>query len=404
MKLEEYRNIVPAGEIRAIERLAERLKDKTFLHINSTATGGGVAELLQRMVPLLQGLGIDIRWKVIKGTKAFFEITKNLHNALQGKGRPVSKKMWEIYEDVNERNAKRIDMEADCVFIHDPQPALLINHRKDGIWVWRCHIDISTPDKTTWYFMKGIVERYNGAVFSVSKFAQVISIPQFMIPPSIDPLSEKNRNMTPQEIQDVMDRFQIPRDKPILLQISRFDPWKDPIGVIETYRMVKKHKDCRLILAGGAATDDPEGIRVLAEVQDAASGDPDIHILPLPPGSDIEINALQRGADIVLQKSIKEGFGLVVSEALWKGKPVIGGAVGGIPLQIIDGITGFLVHSIEGTAYRIRQLLQNPELASKMGESGKEHVKRNFLITRHIRDYLALWIALEHKDAKVIYI
>ncbi len=402
MKLEDYRDIVPTGEIRAIESLAERFKDKILLHINSTATGGGVAELLQRMVPLLQGLGIDIKWKVIKGTKAFFEITKNLHNALQGKGRPVSKKMWEIYEDVNERNAKRIDMEADCVFIHDPQPALLINHRKNGIWVWRCHIDISTPDKTTWYFMKGIVERYDGALYSVSKFAQAIPIPQFMIPPSIDPLSKKNRDMTPQEVQDVMDRLQIPRDKPILLQVSRFDPWKDPLGVIEAYRIVKRYRDCRLILAGGAATDDPEGIRVLAEVQEAASGDPDIHILPLPPGSDIEINALQRAADIVLQKSIKEGFGLVVSEALWKGRPVIGGAVGGIPLQIIDGVTGFLVHSVEGTAFRIRQLLNNPEMAKKMGEKGKEYVRTNFLITRQIRDYLSVCYSLENKGKNIL--
>ncbi len=404
MTLEDYRDIAEPGDIRAIEHMAKRLRGRTMLHVNSTAMGGGVAELLQRMIPLIKELGIDVRWSVMKGTKSFFETTKRLHNALQGKALPLTKKMWEVYESVNRKNAERIDLDADCVFIHDPQPALFIYSKRRGVWIWRCHIDISTPDKVTWFFLKNHIEKYDACVFSVSHFAQAVAIPQFMIPPSIDPLSEKNIELSDEEVRDVFERFNIPMDKPILLQVSRFDPFKDPLGVIDAYRMVRKYHDCRLILAGGTATDDPEGERVLKEVQEKAEGDPDIHILLLPPFSDREINALQRGATIVLQKSTREGFGLVVAEALWKKKPVIGGAVGGIPLQIIDGVTGFLVHSVEGAVYRIRQLLENPDQARIMGETAREHVRRNFLITRHIKNYLAMWIAMEHRDEKVIYV
>ncbi|MEE9614228.1 MAG: glycosyltransferase [Thermodesulfobacteriota bacterium] len=404
MNLRDYKGIAEDGELRAIEHMAGKLEGKSFMHVNSTAVGGGVAELLQRMVPLLKGLGIEVRWEVIKGTKPFFEGTKRLHNALQGQANPLTKKMWEVYEEVNKKNAARLDLDADCVFIHDPQPALLIDSKKRGNWIWRCHIDISTPDSVTWYFLKKQVEKYDGAIFSVSRFAQSLPIPQFMIPPSIDPLSEKNMDLPPEEVDEVFERFGVPRDKPILLQVSRFDPFKDPLGVIDAFRLVRKYNDCRLVFAGGTADDDPEGERVIEEVREKAGDDPDVHILMLPPFSDREINALQRGADIVLQKSTREGFGLVVAEALWKKKPVIGGDVGGIPLQVVDGATGYLVHSVEGTAYRIRQLLQNPELARRMGEAGREHIRRNFLITGHIRQYLAVWLAMENKDQKVIYL
>lgn len=404
MKLDLYREIAEPGEIRAIERLAYRLKGRSFIHVNATSFGGGVAELLHRILPIIRELDIDMQWKVIKGSKPFFDMTKNLHNSLQGKGKTITKKMWELYEETNRRNAKKLDLEGDCVLIHDPQPAGLISSRKNGVWIWRCHIDISTPDLVPWYFLKRHIEKYDASVFSVSTFAQSIPIHQFMVPPSIDPLSEKNIDLDDEYVNSVLEKLSIPKDKPILLQVSRFDPWKDPVGVIEAYRMVKKYTDCRLILAGGTAADDPEGEVVLEEVKEAAGDDPDIHVILLPPSSDKEINALQRAADIVIQKSLREGFGLVVAEAMWKGKPVIGSAVGGIPLQIVDGVNGFLVHSIEGTAYRIRQLLHNPTLAWVMGGVGREHIRKNFLITRHIRDYLAMWIAMENSRQKVIYI
>jgi len=253
-----------------------------------------------------------------------------------------------------------------------------------------------------WQKLESYVGQYDGAIFSGAKFAQSLSIPQFVIPPSIDPLSEKNKDLTDQEIRGELEAHQIKQDKPILLQVSRFDHFKDPVGVVQAYRMVKKYHDCQLILAGGTATDDPEGEEVLARVREAAEGDPDIHLLLLPPFSDRTINALQRSATVVLQKSTKEGFGLTVAEALWKGKPVIGGAVGGIPLQIHHGVTGFLVHSVEGAAYRIRQLLHNPEWGKKMGQMGREHVRRNFLITHQAKEYLALWVALEHRGERVI--
>lgn len=403
MKLEDYRGIAEQGDIRAIEAMAAKLKGRTMLHVNSTAEGGGVAELLQRIVPLFKDLGINVRWEVMQGTKPFFEVTKGLHNSLQGKGMHITKEMWDEYESVNRANAERIDTDADCVIIHDPQPAMFIEKKRRGIWFWRCHIDISSPDPITWYFLKNIVERYDGSIFSVANFAQSVSIPQFMMQPSIDPLANKNIELSEEEVKGTFERFNLPTDKPILLQVSRFDPFKDPLGVIDAYRLVKKYHDCRLVLAGGTATDDPEGDRVLQEVREKAGGDPDIHLLLLPPFSDREINALQRGSTIVLQKSTREGFGLVVAEALWKKKPVIGGDVGGIPLQIVEGVTGFLVHSAEGAAYRIRQLLENPDKSRHMGEAAKEHIRRNFLVTRNVKNYLALWIAMERKE-QVIYI
>lgn len=362
-----------------------------------------MAELLQRMVPLFRGLGIDVRWEVLKGTAPFFDVTKNMHNSLQGKGRPFTKEMWDIYEETNRQNAGTIDLDADLTVLHDPQPAPLIRHVKRGLKLWRCHIDISNPDKSTWYFLKDLVERFDASVFSVSSFAQSLSITQFLMHPSIDPLSEKNIELSGDEVRVVFARFGIPMDKPVLLQVSRFDPFKDPTGVIDAYRLVKKYHDCRLVLAGGTATDDPEGERVLNTVREKAGADPDIHLLLLPPFSDRDINALQRGATIVLQKSVREGFGLVVAEALWKRKPVVAGNVGGIPLQVIEGVTGFLVNSVDGAAYRIRQLLVNPDMAERIGAAAREHIRTNFLITRNIKDYLAMWTTLEHPGEKVIY-
>jgi trehalose synthase len=403
MNLRDYEGIAEPGDLRAIEHMAARFEGKKMLHVNSTAAGGGVAELLARMVPLFKGLGIDVRWEVMQADRPFFEATKNIHNSLQGQGAPLTKEMWDTYRAVNTENAQRIDLDADFTVIHDPQPAMFIDYRKRGIWIWRCHIDISSPEPMTWHFLKDIVKNYEASVFSVASFAQSLPITQFLMQPTIDPLAEKNVQLEDEEVKAIYERLGVPLDKPVLLQVSRFDPFKDPIGVIEAYRLAKKYHDCSLVLAGGTATDDPEGERVLAEVQEKAGGDPDIHILLLPPFSDREVNALQRGATIVLQKSTREGFGLVVAEALWKKKPVIAGDVGGIPLQVIEGVTGYLVHSVEGAAYRIRQLLENPELAKRMGEAGREHIRRNFITTKNIRNYLGFWTALEKRE-QVIYV
>jgi trehalose synthase len=281
--------------------------------------------------------------------------------------------------------------------IHDPQPAPLIEFRKNGRWIWRCHIDVSNPQKEVCASLTRYCEKYAAAIFSVAKFAKALPIAEFIVSPSIDPVSDKNRELTDSEISKTVEKFHIPTDRPIILQVSRFDRFKDPIGVIKAYRIARKYNDCILILAGSPATDDPEGDAVLSEVREYAAADPDIYILLLPPFSDKDINALQRIATVVLQKSLKEGFGLTVSEAMWKSKPVIGGAVGGIPLQIIHGGTGFLVHSVEGAAFRIRQLMNNPAMAKKIGEEGKEYVRKHFLITRQIRDYLSIWYHLDNK-------
>ncbi|RMG00957.1 MAG: glycosyltransferase [Nitrospirae bacterium] len=404
MILSRYSGISPRSDLLLIRKLCEKLAGKCFLHINSTRAGGGVAEILQRMIPILTDLGLNARWEVIEGDRRFFDITKKIHNALQGNNENFTEEMWAYHREINVRNADHLDLEADAVLIHDPQPIPLIEFRpKDsGHWIWRCHIDMSTPQEDVCRRISEYCKRYDSAIFSVARFTKVLGIPEFIIPPSIDPLSEKNRELSPAEIESVLEKYSIPRDRPMILQVSRFDRFKDPIGVIKAYHLVKRYNDCILVLAGSPATDDPEGEIVLNEVKEFASGDPDIYILLLPPYSDLEINALQRSATVVLQKSIKEGFGLTVSEAMWKGKPVIGGAVGGIPLQILNGVTGFLVHSVEGAAFRIRQFLNNPKMIERMGNVGREFVRNNFLITRQIRDYLSVWYAMDNKGSDII--
>ncbi|HVN22557.1 MAG TPA: glycosyltransferase [Syntrophorhabdales bacterium] len=398
----DYAGISPKGDLLLLQKLGERLSGKSFLHINSTRLGGGVAEILQRMVPILAELGIEARWDIIEGDQRFFDITKKIHNALQGDQVQISAEMWDYHAEINKKNAERLNLEADAVLIHDPQPAPLIEFRTGGKWIWRCHIDLSNPAKDVAHFLKGYCEKYDAAIFSVAKFVMPMTINQFIILPSIDPLSEKNREVTKEEIEETAERLHIPADRTILLQVSRFDLFKDPVGVIQAYRMVKKYNDCILILAGSPATDDPEGEAVLAAVREFAADDPDIYILMLPANSDREINVLQRMATVILQKSLKEGFGLTVAEGMWKGKPVIGGAAGGIPMQIVDGLNGFLVHSVEGAAFRVRQLLNNPEMSREMGQRAKDHVRTNFLITRQIRDYLAVWYSLEQGGRTVL--
>lgn len=385
--------------------LAGKLSGKVVQNINSTYVGGGVAEILSRMVPLLCQLGVEARWSVIQGSDEYFQVTKKFHNALHGWQETLSPRDFDIFRETSQKNMQEIKLEGNIIYIHDPQPIALILKKKeaDRKWAWRCHIDVSRPDERVWKFLEPFINEYNAAVFSAPAFSRPLPIRQFLISPSIDPLSEKNKELSPESIDAVLTRFGVPRDKPIITQVSRFDYLKDPVGLIDAFEMVKRSVDARLVLAGGTATDDPESGKVLEKVKERADGNPDIHVLLIPPGSDIEINALQRASSVVVQKSIKEGFGLTVSEALWKGKPVVASAVGGIPLQIKNKFTGLLSHGIEGTSYDIRQLLTNPEYARWLGQNGREHVKQNFLITRHIRDYLLLFLSLG-QSADIVYL
>ena len=364
-----------------------------------------MAEILSRMVPLLGQLGVDARWNVIKGSEEFFQVTKKFHNVLHGRQEKISPQDFSVFLETSEKNIRELNLQGDIIFVHDPQPVALVKRKKEigKQWIWRCHIDVSRPNEEVWSFLLPFILQYDAAVFSAPAFARQLPMRQFLISPSIDPLSDKNKELPQDTIDAVLSKYGIPGDKPLITQISRFDYLKDPVGVIQAFEMVKKSVDARLVLAGGTATDDPESDRVLAEVKDRADGDPDIHVLLIPPGSDIEINALQRAATVVVQKSLKEGFGLTVSEALWKSKPVVAAAVGGIPLQVKNRLTGLLSHGIEGTAYAIKQLLTNPEYAKWLGENGREHVRQNFLITRHLRDYLLLFHSLYHPE-DIIYL
>lgn len=405
-RLEDYEPIVGPGTIDELRLLGGRLAGKRVVTVNSTAVGGGVAEILNRMVPLCQQLGVDLRWEVMKGGEDFFAVTKRIHNALHGKHEPFTAADRDVFRAATEANLATLDLAADLVFVHDPQPAGLVaaRHRRPGGWIWRCHIDVSSPQRDVWDFLDQSVRDYDAAVFSAPAFTRDLAMPQVMIAPSIDPLSDKNRDLTAVEIDDVLARLRVPRDKPIVTQISRFDRLKDPLGVIEAFLLARRYNDCRLVLAGGSASDDPEGAEVLAQVQAAAAENPDIHVLALPPTAHVEINALQRASAIVVQKSLKEGFGLTVSEALWKGRPVIAAAVGGIPLQIEHRFSGILTHTVEGTAFWIKQLLNSPDFARQLGENGREHVRSNFLLTRHLRDYLLLFLFLEHPTERVIHL
>jgi len=355
---------------------------------------------LSRIVPLLGQLGVDARWNVIKGNDAFFQVTKKFHNALHGREERITAEDFAVFQETTQKNLSEIDLYGDILFIHDPQPVGLIARKKElgKKWIWRCHIDVSHPNEEVWGFIQPLVVQYDAAVFSAPSFSRDLPIRQFLISPSIDPLSDKNRELPAETIDSVLAKYGIPKDKPIITQVSRFDYLKDPVGVIEAFEMVKKSVDCRLVLAGGTATDDPESDKVLAEVREKAGDNPDVHVLLIPPGSDIEINALQSASTIIVQKSLREGFGLTVSEALWKAKPVIASAVGGIPLQVKNKLTGLLSHGIPGTAYALRQLLTNPEYARWLGNNGREHVRHNFLITRHLKDYLLLFLTLEHPE------
>jgi trehalose synthase len=402
--LDQYEEFVGRGTLDELRLLGERLAGRRVLNVNSTAVGGGVAEILSRLVPLSREVGVDSRWDVIKGGEDFFAVTKRFHNALHGKPEVFTPRDYEVFRATTKQNLDAMDLDADILFIHDPQPVGLIAARsaQRGRWVWRCHIDLSAPQSDVWGFLADYVAHYDATVFSAPQFGRNLQQPQVMVAPSIDPLSDKNRELPESQIDEVLKRLNVPRDKPIITQVSRFDRLKDPVGVIAAFRGARKYNDCRLVLAGGSATDDPEGAEVLAAVRAAARDDPDIHVLELPPTANVEINALQRASTLIVQKSLKEGFGLTVSEALWKAKPVIAGAVGGIPLQVTHRYSGILTHTIEGTAFWMKQLLNSPDYARRLGENGREHVRTNFLLTRHLRDYLLLFLFLDYTDQRVI--
>jgi trehalose synthase len=394
--LDDYAALLGEGEIDELRVLAKPLRGRSIEMINSTAVGGGVAEILNRLLPLAEELELNMRWDVMTGGDDFYGVTKSFHNALHGAPYHASQRDFDIFLAYNERNRKTLPLDAEFVVIHDPQPAALIDARKSGSnhWVWRCHIDLSHPNRPVWEFLDKFVARYDAAMFSSPEFSRSLPIRQYLFYPAIDPLSEKNRELESGFVARTLAQYQIDPLRPILTQISRFDRLKDPVGVIRAYRIVKRYFDCQLVLAGGGASDDPEGAVVLKEVQQEANGEPDIHIIELPAWAPLEVNALQRASTLVIQKSLREGFGLTVSEALWKKKPVVASAVGGIPVQIIHKHTGLLAHSVEGAAYQIRFLLSHPEIAAKLGENGHEHVKENFLITEKLKRYLTLFLAM----------
>lgn len=399
-RIVDYEPIVGSSIITELKLLAGHLAGKVIQNINSTAVGGGVAEILNRMVPLLRELGVDARWDVIKGGERFFQATKRFHNALHGKEGEVSDEDFAAFLETSRQNKQELELCGDIIFVHDPQPVVLIERKPDreSKWIWRCHIDLSSPDARLWEFLTAYINKYDAAVFSAPVFSKPLGIRQFLISPSIDPLSDKNKELEREFIESVLEKYSLTPDRPMITQISRFDYLKDPLGVIDAFRLVRKYVNCQLVLAGGTATDDPEGFEVLEKVREKTNKDPDIHILLLPPGSDLEINALQRASDVIIQKSLKEGFGLTVSEALWKARPVVASAVGGIPLQIKHRYSGLLCHSVEGAARLIRQVLNNPEYGQKLGEYGREHVRQNFLLTRHLKEYMLLFLSAYYQE------
>jgi trehalose synthase len=390
--VEDYRRVAPPGVVDIILKLSERVRGRRLLHLSAGRFGGGAAEILHTMVPMMTELGIDAAWEITGGDPAFYSTATALQAALRGAERVLTDEALDHFVEMNRINAKKLNLDADLVLAHDAQPATLVQDRvATGRWVWRCHFDCSRPQRRAWSFLRPFVNQYDAAIFSLPAFARRLGVPKYVIYPSIDPLSEKNRELSAREIAATLASLGVPQDKPLLVQVGAFNAADDPLGVVNAYRLVKKHYDLRLVLAGAAGAD-PESPTVLAELREAAQRDPDVLVRELPPDAHLQINALQRAATIVLQKSVRESFGLGAAEAMWKGKPVIGGFVGGLPHQIVYDVTGYTVHSVEGAAFRLRHLLNNRELIARMGAAGREHVRRSFLITRHLVDYMALLI------------
>lgn len=390
--VEDYEPLVGAATVERILRKASRLRDLHVTHVNSTYYGGGVAELLSSLTLLMNGAGIRTGWRVIQGRPDFFSITKKMHNALQGAEINLTDLKLQIYEEVAFENAARNHLDHDVVIVHDPQPLPLIRHyRKKAPWIWRCHVDLSDPNAELWEYLSSFIERYDAVVLSLPEYAQKLGVPQRFIMPAINPFSTTNKALSEEEIADRLAHYKIPDDLPLVVQVSRFDKWKDPQGVIDAYRIARKQVDCTLVLVGNVATDDPEGQEVFESLCRCA--DDRTRILSVQDSA--LVNALQRRAAVILQKSIREGFGLTVTEAMWKGTPVIGGNVGGIRHQIRDGENGFLVATVEQAAERIVQVVKDPKLRQRLGDRARETVRERFLLTRLMEDWLDLIGAFE---------
>ena len=396
-RLDDYAPVVGEEIITDLRQMADPLQDAHIVHINATPYGGGVAEMLETLVPLMRDVGLDAEWQVIEGEDEFFEVTKACHNGLQGMDLAFTREMKEIWQRYNERNASQLEGSYDLIVVHDPQPAGLLHyHGSEGgkHWAWRCHIDTSHPNPAYWDFFAPYINEYEAAIFTMDQYVGpgVESEHLAIITPTIDPLSPKNAPMALERAREIVAGFGLDVERPIITQVSRFDPWKDPLGVIDAYHIVKAQRpDVQLALVGSMASDDPEGWYYLDKTIRHAGEDFDIHILHNYHGvGGLEVGAFQTASDVIVQKSTREGFGLVVTEALWKGQPVIGGNVGGIPLQVLDGKTGFLVDSVEACAERTIELLRHPDEVERMGQAAREHVRRNFLTTRHLADYMRL--------------
>jgi len=385
--IEEYRPLVGDETVDRILAKASRLQDLHIVNISSTQYGGGVAEILSPLTLLMNTMGVEMGWRVMEGRPEFFAFTKELHNGLQGAPVEITEDKRRAYEQISFENSLRMHLDHDVVIVHDPQPLALAQfYQHTGPWIWCCHVDLSAPDPKVWNFLKPHIERYDVAVFSLPEYAQELEVPLRFIMPAINPFSTTNKDMLEGEIDNTLQRYGIPNDLPLIVQVSRFDRWKDPQGVIDACAIARRTADCRLVLIGSKADDDPEAAAVLESVQASA----DERVLVLSVTDPLLVNALQRRAAVILQKSIREGFGLTVSEAMWKGTPVIGGNVGGIRYQITDGENGFLVSSIDEAAARIVTLLQTPDLHRRMGASGRETVRRKFLLSRLAEDWIDL--------------
>jgi trehalose synthase len=391
-EIEDYEALVGAEVIQRIRDKAAKLKGLRVANFNSTYYGGGVAEIISSLTLLMNSLGLRTEWRVIQGRPDFFSITKKMHNALQGAEIDLSRIKKEIFEQVIYENSVRNFLDHDFIIVHDPQPLPLIDHyEKKCPWLWRCHLDLSRPDKEMWKYLRRWIDNYDAVILSCKEFAQEMKPPQRAMMPAIDPFTIKNRQLSDREIDERLTHYGLPTDLPLVVQISRFDPWKDPKGVVEAFKLARKQIDARLVLLGNFATDDPEG----EEIFHSLCACRDERILILTSGDDTAlVNALQTRAAVVLQKSLREGFGLTVAEAMWKGTPVIGGNVGGIRYQIDDGVNGFLISSIEETAKRIVQLVDDKELRDEMGHKARETVRKNFLLTRYLEQYLDLFAEL----------
>jgi trehalose synthase len=397
--LADYQSIVPRGLLAEIRELAEPLRGKRVLHVNATAFGGGVAEILYTLVPLMQDVGLETEWQVLSAPPQFFSVTKGFHNGLQGHDFDVTDEVRETYESVNRANAAALSHHYDLVLVHDPQPLAMRAFVTDDLarsarWVWRCHIDTSTPNRRLYDYLTPFIRGYDAAIYTMREYAPPgLGVPVVPIAPCIDPLAPKNMALSAEDARYITGQFGIDVKRPLLLQVSRFDPWKDPLGVVDVYRSVKtRFPNVQLGLVGSMASDDPEGWDYLDKIIEYVGSDHDVFVLSnLDNVGSVEINAFQSQAAVVMQKSTREGFGLTVAEALWKARPTIGGAVGGIPLQIQDGETGYLVNSIDECADRCMRLLSDPRRARQMALAGKEFVRHNFLTPRLLRDDLRLF-------------